>query len=105
MVDVVRTKIINCATQEERYEERILSSEEITAMEVETKQIEAEYWINIDYKKAVNSKIRERYDESEEFAILRQKDEKPDEYKAYFDYCEECKAFIKAKKAEYGGGV
>ena len=36
--------------------------------------------------------------ESQEFAILRQKDEKPEEYNAYYAYCEECKDFVKAKK-------
>ena len=36
--------------------------------------------------------------ESQEFAILRQKDEKPEEYNAYYAYCEACKVFVKAKK-------
>lgn len=40
--------------------------------------------------------IRERYSLSEELAIIRQKkDEKPEEYQAYYDYCEECKAYVK----------
>lgn len=59
---------------------------------------EAEYWASIPYDEAVNEKIRERYSVSQEFAILRQKDEKPDEYAEYFAYCEECKAFVKSKK-------
>lgn len=56
------------------------------------------YWASIPYDEAVNAKIRERYTESQEFAILRQKDEKPEEYATYYAYCEECKAFVKAKK-------
>lgn len=56
---------------------------------------EKEYWANISYDEAVNSKIRERYTESQEFAILRQKDEKPEEYAIYYSYCEDCKAFVK----------
>lgn len=51
----------------------------------------------INYSEEVNNLIRERYSVSQEFAILRQKDEKPDEYKAYFDYCEECKKQVKLK--------
>lgn len=78
-----------------------LTPEEITAMQAEAEQAERNYWQSIDYDEAVNAKIRERYDLSNELAILRQRDEKPDEYQAYYDYCEECKAFVKAKKAEY----
>ena len=53
----------------------------------------------VDYGDAVNAKIRERYSESQEFAVLRQKEEKPDEYQEYFAYCEACKDFVKTKKA------
>lgn len=49
----------------------------------------------IDYNEAVNNAIRERYSLSQEFAILRQKDEKPEEYAAYYEYCEECKKNVK----------
>ena len=43
--------------------------------------------------------------QSEEFAILRQKNEKPEEYSEYFEYCENCKAYVKQQKKIYGGGV
>lgn len=62
-------------------------------------QAEAEYWANIPYDEAVDAEIRKRYSESAEFAILRQKEEKPEEYAAYYGYCEDCKAFVKSKKA------
>ena len=75
-----------------------LTPEEIAAMEAEQRKVEKEYWANVNYAEAVNNKIRERYSISDEFAILRQKDEKPEEYAAYFAYCEECKAFVKQKK-------
>ena len=52
----------------------------------------------VPYEEAVNSKIRERYTESQEFAILRQKDEKPDEFEAYYEYCEQCKNSAKELK-------
>ena len=49
------------------------------------------------YDEQVNSLIRARYSLSEELAILRQRDEKPEEYQAYYDYCEKCKQQIKQK--------
>ena len=48
------------------------------------------------YDELVDAEIRKRYSASQEFAILRQKDEKPMEYAEYYAYCEECKAKIKA---------
>lgn len=66
---------------------------------------ESYYWTSVDYSDAVNNEIRKRYSESQEFAILRQQTAKPDEYDAYFAYCEECKLFVKAKKAEYAAAV
>ena len=59
---------------------------------------EGEYWANVDYEEAVNGEIRKRYTESQEFSILRQKEEKPEEYKEYYSCCEECKAYVKTKK-------
>lgn len=61
-------------------------------------QVDAQYWADIPYDIAVNEEIRKRYTESAEFAILRQKDEKPEEYAAYYAYCEECKARVKDRK-------
>lgn len=80
---------------------RDMTPEEIKAMQAEAEQAERSYWQTIDYDEAVNAKIRERYTDSQEFAILRQRDEKPTEYAEYYAYCEECKAFVKAKKEEY----
>lgn len=60
---------------------------------------EREYWENISYDEAVNAEIRKQYSESAEFAILRQKEEKPEEYAKYYAYCEECKAYVKEKKS------
>ena len=79
---------------------RDLTPEEIAAMEAANEQAEREYWQNTPYDEAVDAEIRKRYSVSQEFAILRQRDEKPEEYAAYFAYCEECKAFVKAKKKE-----
>ena len=74
-----------------------LTSEEINAME----QQKADYWKNVDYDEAVNAEIRNKYTESQEFAILRQRDEKPAEYEEYYTYCENCKAYVKEQKARF----
>ena len=79
-------------------EYRDLTPEELAEMERQKQQAEREYWANIDYAEAVNNEIRKRYTESQEFAILRQKDEKPSEYAEYYAYCEQCKAYVKEKK-------
>lgn len=71
-----------------------MTSEEIAQAE----QAERERWAHTDYGEEVNAKIRERYTESQEFAVLRQRDEKPKEYADYYAYCEQCKAFVKQRK-------
>ena len=48
------------------------------------------------YPVIVSQYIRLRYSIDDEFAILRQRDTKPDEYEEYNSYCEECKARAKA---------
>ena len=48
------------------------------------------------YSREVEKLIRERYSVSDELALLRQKDVKPDEYLEYCRYAEDCKA--KARK-------
>ena len=78
-----------------------MTPEEISVMQAEAEQAERLYWQTTPYDEAVNAKIREQYTESQEFAILRQKDEKPEEYAEYYAYCEECKAFAKSKKEKY----
>lgn len=67
---------------------REMTPEEAVEMEAQAQAAEREYWLNTPYKVAVNAEIRKQYDESDEFAILRQKDEKPAEYAEYFAYCE-----------------
>jgi hypothetical protein len=80
-----------------------MTPEEIAEAQAQSELAEKEHWQSVDYGEAINSEIRKKYTESEEFAILRQKDEKPDEYAEYFAYCESCKAFVKAQKQKYGG--
>ena len=52
------------------------------------------------YANLVSKLIRERYSVDDEMAILRQKETKPEEWKEYNSYCEDCKA--KAKEEIYG---
>ena len=55
-----------------------------------------------EYPTLVDAEIRKRYSISAELAILRQRDTKPEEFKAYNDYVEACKAAVKAE-LEIGG--
>lgn len=50
------------------------------------------YFPEKTYAQLVSEYIREKYSVDDELAILRQKDEKPEEYAAYYAYAEECKA-------------
>lgn len=49
------------------------------------------------YENDVEARIRARYSVSQELAILRQRDSKPEEFAGYNTFAEECKA--EAKKA------
>lgn len=53
-----------------------------------------------EYETLVEKLIRKRYAISQELAILRQRDSKPEEYTAYFEHAENCK--LTAKKEIYG---
>ena len=55
----------------------------------------------VNYEDEVNNLVREKYSLSEELSLLRQKDEKPDEYMTYYNYVESCKTQAKAKLKEY----
>lgn len=44
------------------------------------------------YPSYVAEKIHEKYSVDDEIAIIRQKDEKPEEYAEYYAYCESVKA-------------
>ena len=64
---------------------------------VESEATEMPSYSTEDYESLVNSKIKERYTSSQEFAILRQKEEKPEEWQQYYDYCEACKQEVRNK--------
>lgn len=77
-----------------------ITPEEIAEQQAQAEQEERERWLSIPYDEAVNNEIRKRYSASQEFAILRQQAEKPEEYREYYEYCEACKAYVKQKKEE-----
>ncbi len=52
------------------------------------------------YKERVESLIRERYTVADELGILRQRETKPEEFAAYNEFAEQCKAQAKAQLAE-----
>lgn len=52
--------------------------------------------ITMTYDEKVVVLIREKYSLDEELAIQRQRDTKPEEFKEYFAYCEECKSKAKS---------
>ena len=63
-------------------------------------------YTDAEYSERVNALIRERYSDSEELSILRQRDEKPTQFAEYYTYCEECKSRAKAElsaRTEKGG--
>ena len=80
---------------------RDMTAQEIAAREAQQEAAEREYWCAVVYDEAVNAQIRKRYSESQEFALLRQQNEKPTEYEAYYAYCEECKVYVKDRMARY----
>ena len=82
---------------------RDMTEEEIAQAQAQSEQAEKEHWQTVDYGEAINSEIRKKYSESQEFAILRQKDEKPQEYVEYYEYCERCKTYVKKQKSKYEG--
>ena len=56
----------------------------------------------LSYADCVNTLIRQKYSESDELALLRQRDTKVAEFAEYNAYAEECKTTVKAKFIELG---
>lgn len=56
--------------------------------------------IVLTYEQLVRQRIRERYSVDDELAILRQRDTKPGEFEAWFEYAEQCKDVARQTIAE-----
>ena len=90
----------------EAYFKRAIMSNNGTANIEEVDEVPK--YTDAEYSERVNALIRERYSDSEELSILRQRDEKPTEFAEYYEYCEDCKSRAKAElnartEAEKGG--
>lgn len=61
------------------------------------KAVDYTYYTSISYDTLVNGMVRERYSDSEEFAILRKSVNNPSnaEFTSYYAYVEECKTLAK----------
>lgn len=73
--------------------------EELT--EAEVSSLTAARESEAAYKQRIIALIRQRYDQDDETAILRQRDTKPDEFAEYNDFVEGCKA--RAREILKGG--
>ena len=78
---------------------------EVTEVLESEAQIAEEMYTKQEYDNEVNALIRRKYSESEEFAILRQRDTKIQEFEQYNEYCEQCKidartSIVERKNAE-----
>jgi len=76
--------------------DRDLTEEEIGAMEQAGQKSEEGFW-HLPYGERVSALIREKYSMDDEFAIQRQRAEKPEEFLAYFNFCEACKTKAREK--------
>jgi hypothetical protein len=68
--------------------------------EAEKKLAEMNGTTSAIYGQEVNRLIRERYSIADELAILRQRDEKPEEFKAYCEFAEACKDVARAQMGD-----
>ena len=62
---------------------------------IEKKLVEINNTKQAIYEDTVNTLVRQKYSLSNELAILRQRDDKPEEYDEYCDYVEQCKVQAK----------
>lgn len=88
------------ATSTKKETKPVQSIDRIKLLEIfKKKQHEQAKLMCLTYDQQVSFLIREKYSQDEEFAILRQRDTKPEEFEEYNKYCEECKN--KVKKGEF----
>lgn len=73
---------------------RDMTVDEIEALKVaseEHEMRERESFLALPYAERVEYLIRKRYTISDELAILRQREDKPEEFAEYNEFAEECK--------------
>lgn len=62
--------------------------------------IEYDRWLNTSYEALVSKLIRANYSLDDELALLRQKEEKAEEYQTYYQFAESCKSQARTYIAE-----
>lgn len=60
--------------------------------------------MRINREQMIAKVINTRYSVDDQIAILRQKDTKPEEYQAFFDFAEQVKKDVTAEYAAMSGG-
>ena len=84
---------------EKSTEQTIIKREESDTEEVEEYDVYLcdEFDMDKDptYENLIEALIRQKYSVSDELAIMRQRDDKPEEFAAYNTYAEECKALAR----------
>lgn len=60
--------------------------------------------MRISREQMIAKVINARYSVDDQIAILRQKDTKPEEYQAFFDFAEQVKQDVTAEYEALGGG-
>lgn len=64
-------------------------------IKIPMKELLVDKYCQDSYEEIVSKLIREKYSLDAELAILRQRDTKEDEFKAYNEYAEQCKTIAK----------
>ena len=100
------TKVINGETV---FFDGILKTSDKQIINPTEEQLVADGWVEYTpptpptytptYGELVAEKIRERYTENDELALLRQRfdEDKTAEFEEYYNYCEQCKAAARAE--------
>lgn len=60
----------------------------------ENKKVNPKSWDAL-YERAIEKKIRSKYSLNAELSIQRQRDDKPEEFAAYYAFVEQCKLEVK----------
>jgi hypothetical protein len=68
------------------------------------REVSPESW-EILYATKISNKIHKKYSRDAELSILRQRDEKPEEFAAYYAFAEQCKKEVKDEMGISDSGV
>lgn len=89
--------LLNVKTIPEKYDFLTVENGEVVANFVTLTEEQIAEQKQTEYEEKVDRLVRARYSLSNELAILRQRDTKPEEFEAYNAYVEECKTLAKTE--------